>query len=157
MPVTYEFDGSIVAMRLTGSYETADVRAALRGALDDPRCLHAAGMLFDVRGSRSIARRTAAEVRTMARFVATHAERFGRRLALLADTDAAFGLMRLGAVAVEEQGVETSVFRDAAQAEAWLVAGRAPRGVSPPGAEAPPSIPPSDLDPPSAPSPQPAP
>lgn len=123
MPVTYEFDGRIVAMRLTGRYETADVRAALRGALEDPRCRHAAGLLFDIRGSHSISQRSAAEVRTMAQFIATHADRFGRRLALLADTDAAFGLMRLGAVTVEQQGVETSVFRDAADAEEWLGAG----------------------------------
>jgi hypothetical protein len=124
MPVTYEFDGAIVALRLTGSYETADVRAALRRALDDPRCPCAAGLLFDIRGSRSIAHRTANEVRAMAQFIAAHAERFGRRLALLADTDAAFGLMRLGAVTVEQQGVETSVFRDAADAEQGLGAGR---------------------------------
>jgi hypothetical protein len=123
MPVTYEFDGAIVALRLTGNYETADVRAALRRALDDPRCPHAAGLLFDIRGSRSIAQRTANEVRAMAQFIAGHAERFGRRLALLADTDASFGLMRLGAVTVEQQGVETSVFRDAADAEEWLGAG----------------------------------
>jgi hypothetical protein len=123
MPVTYEFDGPIVALRLTGSYETADVRAALRGALDDPRCPHAAGMLFDLRGSRSISQRTADEVRAMAQFIAAHAERFGRRLALLADSDAGFGLMRLGAATVEQHGVETSVFRDAADAEKWLGAG----------------------------------
>jgi len=126
MPVTYEFDGCIVAMRLRGVYETADVRDALRGALDDPRCPRAAGLLFDMRGSRSITQRSATEVRTMAQFIAAHAERFGRRLALLADTDAAFGLMRLGAVTVEQQGVEASVFRNAAQAAEWLGAGRTP-------------------------------
>jgi hypothetical protein len=124
MPVTYEFDGRTVALRLTGVYETADVRAALRNALDDPRAPHTAGLLFDMRGSRSIAQRTAAEVRTMAQFIAAHGDRFGRRLALLADTDAAFGLMRLGAVTVEQQGVETSVFRDIADAEEWLGAAR---------------------------------
>ena len=120
MPVTYEFDGPIVALRLTGLYETADVRAALRVALEDPRCPRVAGLLFDMRGSRSIAHRTADQVRAMAQFIASHADRFGRRLALLADTDAAFGLMRLGAVTFEQQGVETSVFRDAADAEQWL-------------------------------------
>ena len=123
MPVTYEFDGPIVALRLNGLYELADVRAALRGALEDPRCPRVAGLLFDMRGSRSIAHRTADQVRAMAQFVATHADRFGRRLALLADTDAAFGLMRLGAVTVEQQGVETSVFRDVADAEQWLGTG----------------------------------
>jgi len=120
MPVTCEFDGRTVAVRLTGFYEPADVRAALVAVLDDPHFARAAGLLFDVRASRSIARRTAAEVRVMAQFLAGHADRFGRRLALVADGDAAFGLMRLGAVAIEQQGVEASVFRNVADAEDWL-------------------------------------
>lgn len=124
MPVTCEFDGTTVVLRLTGVYETADVRAALVAALDDASCPRAASLLFDLRGSRSIARRSADEVRAMAQFLAAHADRFGRRLALLADSDAAFGLMRLGAVTVEQQGVETSVFRRLSDAEDWLAAGQ---------------------------------
>lgn len=122
MPVSYEFDHHIVALRLTGRYEPADVRTALHAALDDPRCTSAIGLLFDARGSRSLAERTAAEVRAMAQLLATHADRFHRRLALLADSDVSFGLMRLGAVAVEQQGVETSVFRRLSDAERWLAA-----------------------------------
>ena len=120
MPVTYEFDGRTLALRLTGFYETADVRAALLAALDDPACPALDGLLFDVSGSRSITQRTAAEVRTMAQFIAAHGGRFGRRLALVAATDAAFGLMRLGAVGVEQHGVATSVFRNTADAHHWL-------------------------------------
>ena len=120
MPVSYEFDHRILALRLTGRYETGDVRTALRAALDDPRSLDAVGLLFDVRDSRSLAGRSADEVRAMAQFIATHADRFHRRLALLADSDATFGLMRLGAVTVEQQGVETSVFRKLTDAEQWL-------------------------------------
>ena len=122
MPVSYEFDHHIVALRLTGRYETADVRTVLHAALDDPRCTGAIGLLLDARGSRSLASRSAAEVRAMAQFIATQADRFHRRLALLADGDAAFGLMRLGAVAVEQQGVEASVFRRLSDAEEWLAA-----------------------------------
>lgn len=123
MPVTCEFDGNNVVLRLTGVYETADVRIALLAALDDPDCPRAASLLFDVSASRSIARRSADEVRAMAQFLAGHADRFGRRLALVANGDAAFGLMRLGAVAVEQLGVETSVFRKLSDAEHWLAAG----------------------------------
>ena len=122
MPVSYEFDHRIVAIRLTGRYNTADVRTALSAALEDPRSLDTIGLLFDVRGSRSLAGRTADEVRAMAQYIATHADRFHRRLALLADSDATFGLMRLGAVAVEQQGVEASVFRKLGDAEQWLAA-----------------------------------
>lgn len=122
MPVSYDFDGRIIAIRLAGCYETADVRTALRAAIEDPRCPDAIGLLFDLRGSRSIAGRTADEVRMMAHFIATMASRFGRRLALVADSDAAFGLMRLGAVDIEQHGVEASVFRKADDAEQWLAA-----------------------------------
>ena len=120
MPVTYHFDGCTVALRMTGLYETADVRAAFLAALAEPDRPEVAGLLFDVRGSQSLARRTADQVRTMAQFIASHADRFGRRLALVADNDVAFGLMRLASVGVEQHGVEASVFRDVAEAERWL-------------------------------------
>ena len=120
MPVTYELDGPTIALRMTGDYETTDVRNALLAALDDPASSDAIGLLFDVRDSRSIARRTTAEVRAMGQFIADNAHRFGRRLALLADTDAAFGLMRLGSVGVEQQGVDSRVFRNEAEASRWL-------------------------------------
>jgi hypothetical protein len=124
MPVSYDFDGRVTIVRMTGLYLTADVRAALIAAFADPRGANAAGLLFDIRGSRSIVQRTADEVRAMAQFIASHGDHFGRRLALLADSGAAFGLMRLGAVAVEQQGVEAAVFRHESDAEEWLGAER---------------------------------
>ena len=120
MAVTYTFDDRTVILRMTGTYSTGDIRAALLNALDDPARPPLVGLLFDVRDSRSIAERTADEVRAMAEFLATNGDRFGRRLALVADEDAAFGLMRLGAVRVEQRGVDSQVFRNAADANAWL-------------------------------------
>lgn len=120
MPVTYELDGPTIALRMTGDYEPTDIRAALLAALDDAANGEITGLLFDIRESRAIARRTAAEVRAMGQFLADHAHRFGRRLALLVDSDAAFGLMRLGSVGVEQRGVDSRVFRDAAEAGTWL-------------------------------------
>ena len=120
MPVTYEFDGPTIALRMTGDYQPADIRHALLAALDDPAGSDATGLLFDVRDSQAIARRSAADVRAMGQFIADHAHRFGHRLALVADTDAAFGLMRLGGVGVEQRGVESRVFRDPAEAASWL-------------------------------------
>jgi hypothetical protein len=122
MPVTYELDSPTIIVSLEGIYETAEVRAAVLAAVADPRAAGATGLLFDVRHSASIASRTAAEVRAMADFLAVTAEQFGRRLALVADSDAAFGLMRLGSVAVEQKGVDTRVFRDISDAEGWLSA-----------------------------------
>lgn len=122
MPVTYELDSPTIIVSLEGTYETAEVREVILAAVTDPRAAGATGLLFDVRHSASIASRTAAEVRAMADFLAAKAERFGRRLALVADSDAAFGLMRLGSVAVEQKGVDARVFRDIADAEGWLSA-----------------------------------
>jgi len=124
MPVSYHFDGRVIVVRMNGMYATADVRATLTAAFADPCCANAAGLLFDIRGSRSIVQRTADEVRAMAQFIASHGDRFSRRLALVADSGAAFGLMRLGAVAVEQQGIATAVFRDESDAEEWLGAER---------------------------------
>lgn len=120
MPVTYELHCPTIVVSLNGVYETADVREAVLAAIADPRAVGATGLLFDVRKSASIAGRTATEVRAMADFLATKAGQFGNRLALVADTDAAFGLMRLGSVAVEQKGVDARVFRDIADAEGWL-------------------------------------
>ena len=120
MSVTYEVDGSTIALRLRGEYDTAAVRAAALAAFADRAAAGATGLLLDVSHSRSISSRSASEVRAMADFLASHAERFGRRLALVATSDVAFGLMRLGAVSVEQKGVDSRVFRDVAEAEAWL-------------------------------------
>ncbi len=120
MPVTYEIADTTITLRMTGVYDTGDIRAALMAAIAEPQRPEITGLLFDVRGSRSIAGRTADEVRAMALFLAAHADHYGRRLALVADADAAFGLMRLGAVDVEQHGVDSQVFRNAGEAEAWL-------------------------------------
>ena len=120
MPVTYELHCPTIVVSLNGAYETSEVRDAILTAIADPRAAGATGLLFDVRKSASIASRTATEVRAMADFIAANAERFGRRIALVAESDAAFGLMRLGSVTVEQKGVAARVFRDIADAEGWL-------------------------------------
>jgi hypothetical protein len=120
MPVTYEFDDCIVILRMRGVYAPADIQRAFLRAVADQACPEIVGMLFDVRGSESLPGRSAGEVRAMARFLGAHAAEFGRRLAIVADTDAAFGLMRLGAVDVEQLGVDSRVFRSAAEADRWL-------------------------------------
>ena len=120
MPVTYEILDTTIALRMTGVYDTADIRSALVAAIADPERPEITGMLFDVRRSQSIAGRSADEVRAMALFLAANAHHYGRRIALVASTDAAFGLMRLGAVGVEQYGVDSRVFRDVGEADAWL-------------------------------------
>ena len=120
MPVSHSFRDRIVVMRMEGNYTTADLRQEIEGALDDPERPRLIGMLFDVSRSTALADRTAAEVNAMGHFLAERSAAFGRRLALVASSDVAYGLMRMGAVATESDGVETRVFRDSESAEQWL-------------------------------------
>lgn len=121
MPVTYAYDDRIVVMDLCGEYTTADLRKGILRALDDARCPPRPVLLFDMRDSTAIRQRTMDEVRTMAQFLAAHGARFSHRLAVVTGSDVAFGLMRVGAVEAEWGGVEPMVFRDLAEARAWLL------------------------------------
>ena len=120
MPVSYVFDGRLLALRMIGAYVPADIRAALAMALRDPRAPDIQGMLFDVSESESIARRTPQEVRAMAAFLAHNAPAFGGRLALVATTDVGYGLMRIGGADVDSAGVSVRTFRSVDEAIVWL-------------------------------------
>jgi hypothetical protein len=106
---------------MVGLYEPADIRTALIGALRQQSSTCVRGLLFDVRASEVLQVRPADEIRAMAQFLSAHAQEFGRRLALLASTDVAYGLMRMGSVYVEGAGVATAVFRDERDAQDWLL------------------------------------
>lgn len=130
MPVTFDVEDGVLALRMVGLYEPSDIRATLLAALDDPRGASARGLLFDVRASESLSGRSISEVRAMGRFLSKHVRRIGGHVALLADADFAYGLMRLGSVVLEEEGSTVSVFRDETSARAWLLApGGAGEGV----------------------------
>ena len=120
MPVHHRREGSLAVVTPEGRYETADLRAAVDDvlAIFDER--GAAALVFDLGASESLQDRSAQDVRNMAYFLATRGARFGYRFAAVAPSDLAFGLMRLGTVVTQDQGVESRVFRDFATARAWL-------------------------------------
>lgn len=120
MPVSYEFDDHVLALRMVGSYEPADIRRAVVEALKEAPGHALKGLLFDVRASDVLTRRSANEIRAMAAFLAHVAPSFGNRIALVAGNDVGFGLMRLGAVDLESAGVTPYAFRDLTAALAWL-------------------------------------
>lgn len=120
MPVTHEFEGQILTLRMTGEYVPADIRSALALALREPRVEPIHGMLFDVSDSSAIARRSTQEIRAMAAFLAHNGPSFGGRLALVAVTDISYGLMRVGGADVESAGVTVRAFRKVDEAKAWL-------------------------------------
>ena len=77
-------------------------------------------MLFDLTESSSLHQRTPTDIQEMARFLAGQSERFGARLAMVAPSDFAYGLMRMGGVTAEAFGAEPRVFRTTAEALEWL-------------------------------------
>ena len=120
MTVQHQRDGRIAVVTAEGRYAVAELRDAFAAALAAEL---ADGLLFDVSRSQSLGDRSAHDVRAMAHFVASQGERFSRRFAIVAPSDLAFGLMRLGSVVTESQGVATHVCRDHESALAWLRAG----------------------------------
>ncbi len=121
MPVSYYFDQRIVVMRMEGHYSHDEVREGLLTAFADPACPPDSVLMFDIRTSEAIARRTPPDIRGMAFFLAAHAEKFHRRLGLVAEDDLAYGLLRLGAAHAQFRGLTAEVFRDWDSARQWLL------------------------------------
>ena len=80
--------------------------------------------VFDVSRSESLPQRTSAQIIDVARYLGPHAEKIGRRCAVVASDDVHYGLSRMGSAYCEEVGVETRVFRVMADALEWLSVGR---------------------------------
>jgi hypothetical protein len=124
MPVSYSFDDRIAVMRMEGNYSVAELEDAVLAGLADPARPNGVVLMFDLRESRALRDRPTEDVRAMARFLSRNREKYNSRLAMVAPTDLAYGLMRLGAVTAEAGGVAAEVFRDFASARAWLLGGR---------------------------------
>ena len=121
MPVTFEFKDGVIALRMVGVYSTAELRETFLDAVDKAGPSGAIGMTFDVSDSDSLATRSAEEVSSMGFFLASRADRFGRRIALIGSKDFSFGMMRLGSAALDQQGVTNRVFRSEDEGRAWIL------------------------------------
>jgi hypothetical protein len=126
--VGYSIDSDIVVFQTSGEYGPDELRATLRAALADPALPAKPLILVDIRGSISIQKRSASEIAETARFVAALSAQFGPRLALVVDSDVAYGLMRIAAVHAAQGGVDIQVFREFEPARAWL---QGPSGAPP--------------------------
>ena len=123
MAIEHRRDGNVAVVTARGRYSMAELRDGVDEALDAFGDEVSAGLLFDLTGSESLGDRTAEDLRAMAIFLASRGERFSRRLAMVAVTDVAYGLMRMGAVTAELHGIAAHVFRDHGSARRWLVPG----------------------------------
>jgi hypothetical protein len=119
MALRYSFDHAIAVIHMSGRYSTVELRDTIHRALSDPACPPKPGLLCDLRGSDSIRERSADDVQGMARFLASLRQRLGGRVALLVDSNVAFGMMRMGASAIPEEGLKGEIFRELSAARAW--------------------------------------
>ena len=122
MPVQHSRVGNFAVVEASGRYDVAELRAAMDAAVAAFGTDGAEGLLFDLTRSDALGDRPTDDVRAMAYFIASKSAGFGARLAMVTGSDVAYGLMRLGAVVVESQGVTARVFRDSREALAWLAA-----------------------------------
>jgi hypothetical protein len=120
MPVNFEFTDRIIVLRMIGLYVPADIQKTLLQGLSDPRTSSAIGLLFDVSLSKSLRIRTNDDIVAMGYFLAQHADAFARRVALVGFDDFPYGMMRMGRVTLEHEGITSEVFREETQARKWL-------------------------------------
>jgi len=119
MPVTYAFRGQVLEIRAVGSYPADEVGRAFRMALEDPARPVIRALLYDVRESAVVAGRSTPEVREAVAFFHSLSQQVGQRVALLATTDVAYGVMRMVAGWAEGQDIDVAVFRDPDEAFGW--------------------------------------
>jgi hypothetical protein len=120
MGVQHGREGAVATVTASGHYGTAELREAIDAALASFDGEGAKGLLFDLSTSEALPDRSAKDLHAMAYFLASRAGRYARRLAMVAVTDLAYGMMRMGSAVAESQGIAARVFRDRASAMAWL-------------------------------------
>ena len=120
MPIPHRREGDIAIVAPAGEYDVRELRSAFEAVFALFSSDSARGLMLDLSRSESLGDRSAQDVRNMAHFVSSFADRYGHRFAMVAPFDLAFGLMRLGSVITESQGVTTRVFREYDAAMEWL-------------------------------------
>jgi len=121
MPVKYRFDANITVIEMVGEYSLDDLRTAFLNSLADTDRPANSFLLINLAESLSFKNRPSDDIKTMASFVADLGNRFNNRIALVAPDDLRYGLIRMGSAAVDQEGVDSRVFRDFAEARKWLL------------------------------------
>ena len=121
MPLSFSFNGKIIIIRMEGSYSTSELKTVILKALDAPEATAGAVLMFDLRESLALRERSMEEVRDVAKFLAANGARFNNRLGMVAPTDLAYGLMRVGSATADMNGLTSMVFRRFDEAKDWLL------------------------------------
>jgi len=126
MPVRYTIDGDVLRLDFVGQYEPEEITARFLEAVANPACPDPVHLLVDVSASEVITSRTEYQIRQVAMALRPHADRVGHRCAVVAGTEAQFGIGLRGSVYSQGIGVEARVFRNVEAAVAWLRGDAAP-------------------------------
>ena len=120
MPVSCEFQGSVLLLHLVGTYSPAELRAAVAAALADPDRPRLTGLISDLRFSESVATRTLGDMTSIVGFLAYHAASFGNRIALLIPENSDATIVRMATVDLQTAGIAAASFEDISEARAWI-------------------------------------
>ena len=122
MPVLYRFDSNVIIIELIGEYSINEFKALVSNLFNDPSCPQNPVLLIDLSNSRSIQNRSSASINSMASFIASYAERFNNRLAIVVPDDLTFGLMRMSSVEADSLKISFKILRTMEEARAGLTA-----------------------------------
>lgn len=132
MPISYEIDPASgwIRTRCSGDVTLAEAVDHFRALGVDPATPKRPNVLVDLRETTTLPESD--QLRTIAKEVA----RLDQKLewgacAIVASRDAAYGISRIFAVYTEQSFSSVRVFRELAEAEAWLDATRAPGAPAP--------------------------
>jgi len=123
MPVTYQIDkaNNIIRTKCIGPVTIEEVIDHFRVLERDPDCPERLDVLLDLSEQTSIPRKENLEEVTREISRIRGSVRFGA-CAIVACTDALYGMLRMFEVFAERCFRESYVFRTTAEAEAWLTA-----------------------------------
>jgi hypothetical protein len=121
MPVTYRFESSILVIEMVCEYSLDEIHQTILNALADSDRPARSCLLINLTESQRIYKRFQSELQSVAKFLASLADRFNNRIAFVSLKDLSYGLARMISVGSEDIGIKTAVFRTIAEARKWKI------------------------------------
>lgn len=120
MPVSCEFEGSVLVLHLVGTYTPAEMRASVAAALSEPDRPRLSGLIADLRFSESIATRTLGDITAIVGFLAYHGPTYSNRIALVVPENSHDTLVLMATTDLQTGGIDAATFHDIVAARAWI-------------------------------------
>jgi hypothetical protein len=122
MGVRVDRDGRVFTIVCEGTYAADDLIEAFDAIVARADLPEDPVLVLDVRRSESLLSRSITELRRVAQHFTSHARHVGRRLAIVVEGPARYGLMRMAAAWASFDGSDVRVFLDRDEAVRWLSA-----------------------------------